>query len=267
MRRIMLIAVAVVTGAAALLVTPQTAGAWGRQVNRVKTAAEDGHAQTGMGPGWVMLSYKANGPMVGYLFAPGFTFADGTRKSASDHMDIRDTGNASAGNTEGITRWPWGFAAGRFDGCAYAYGTRKFAVSRAGFQTSRCADGPHVRGSAKPGGPPDALRWWHSERVFCRATGVDPLCSPYGVWSANKGGGLKVTSTTRACKVWANIGSSAVYGGGGAQQSGLLGTVPNDAQVDVRYVISTRHWVMAKWHDHRLAGGIAWAFFPRSCLR
>ena len=197
-------------------------------MNRVKTAQEDPHAQTGMGPGWVTLSYKANGPMVGYLFAAGFTFADGSRATASDHMDIRDTGDASAGNTEGITRWPWGYAAGHFDGCAYAYGTRKFAVSRAGFQTSQCAGGPSVQGSYKPGGPPDALRWWHHETVFCTDQAHDPLCSRYGVWSTHKGGGLKVAHVTKQgdCRVWANIGSSAVYGHGGAQQTGPLGTVP-----------------------------------------
>ena len=58
------------------LTAPSPAAAWGYGVNRVQTAAEDSWAQTGMGPGWVLLSYKANGPMVGYLFARDFVFAD-----------------------------------------------------------------------------------------------------------------------------------------------------------------------------------------------
>jgi hypothetical protein len=264
MRRILgVLAVAALVVAAGT----QSAQAWGYSVNRVKTAAEDPHAQTGMGPGWVLLSYKANGPMVGYLFAQGFQFADGVVKSSFDHMDIRDTGDASAGNTEGITRWPWGYAGGSFDGCAYAYGTRKFAIHRSGFMSDSCAGGPNVVGSSHPGGnPPDVLRWWHSERVFCTDTAADALCSPFGVWSENKGGGLKVTTAVAACPAYGNIGAAAAYGSGTAVPKHPLGTVPAGSQVDVRYVAKSRQWVMAKWHGNRLAGGIAWAFLPRACL-
>src|SRR5919112_237355 len=98
---------------------PELGARAGSSAARVTTAAEDSWAQVGMGLGWVLLSYKANGPMVVYLFARDFVFANGVVKSSFDHMDIRDTGDASAGNTEGITRWPWGFAGGSFDGCAY----------------------------------------------------------------------------------------------------------------------------------------------------
>ncbi|MEH1098286.1 hypothetical protein V6V16_03775 [Micromonospora sp. CPCC 205561] len=248
------------------VLAPTSAHAWGYGVNRVQTAAEDGHAQTGMGPGWVLLSYKANGPMVGYLFARDFVFADGTVKTSFDHMDIRDTGDGSAGNSEGITRWPWGHAAGSFDGCAYAYGTSKFAIERTGFMTNSCANGPSVVGSSKADGSPDSLRWWHSEAVFCTASGTDPLCSPYGVWSENKGGGLKVTRSTTPCPVYGNIGAAAAYGSSNATPTHLLGTVPAGAQVDVRYVTKSRQYVMAKWNGQRLAGGIAWGFFPRGCL-
>lgn len=242
------------------------AGAWSYGVNHVQSAAEDSHAQTGMGPGWVMVSYKANGPMVGYLFGQDFTFADGSVKPGPDHMDIRDTGDATAGNTEGIDRWPWGYAGGSFDGCAYAYGTSKFAFDHDGFSSTSCAGGPNVVGSSHDDGTPDQLRWWHSEEVFCTDTAADPLCSPYGVWSENKGGGLKVTSTTAPCTGYGNIGAAAAYGSGAAVPVQALGTVPAGQQIDIRYVAKSDQWVMAKWHGQRLAGGIAWAFFPRGCL-
>ncbi|MGW4293691.1 hypothetical protein ACWEH1_11645 [Micromonospora chersina] len=248
------------------LTAPSPAAAWGYGVNRVQTAAEDSWAQTGMGPGWVLLSYKANGPMVGYLFARDFVFADGVVKSSFDHMDIRDTGDASAGNTEGITRWPWGYAGGSFDGCAYAYGTRKFAIERTGFMSSSCAGGPTVVGSSNADGSPDQLRWWHSEQVFCTANGVDPLCSPYGVWSENKGGGLKTTTARTTCGALGNIGAAAAYGSGPAVAVHPLGTAPAGAQIDIRYVTRDRQWIMAKWHGNRFAAGIAWAFLPRSCV-
>ena len=239
------------------------AGAWGYSVNEVQTAAEDPYAETGMGPGWVLLSYKANGPMVGYLFAGGFTFADGTVKPGPDHMDIRGTGDSPAGSAT-ISRWPWGFSGGSFDGCAYAYGTRKFKITRTGFSSSSCANGPTVLGSSNSDGSYDTLRWWHSENVFCK-TG-DPLCSPYGVWSENKGGGLRATTTVAACPAYGNIGSAAAYGAGAARPTHLLGTAPAGVRIDVRYVTRDRSYVMAKWNGQRFAGGIAWAFFPRACL-
>jgi hypothetical protein len=86
------------------------------------------------------------------------------------------------------------------------------------------------------------------------------------VWSENKGGGLKVTSTATACTVYANIGAAAAYGSGVPVPRHVLGTVPAGQQVDVRYVTKDRQYAMAKWHGQRLAGGIAWGFFPRGCL-
>lgn len=266
-RRVLWVAAGLAALGAVALGPSLPVGAWGHGANRVQTAAEDAHAQTGMGPGWVLLSYKANGPMVGYLFARDFRFADGTVKTSFDHMDIRDTGDASAGNTEGITRWPWGYAGGSFDGCAYAYGTSKFAIERSGFSSGGCANGPTVVGSSHADGTtPDMLRWWHSERVFCTATAVDPLCSPFGVWSVNKGGGLKVATARVDCPAFGNIGAAAAYGSGAAVPRHRLGTAPAGAQLDIRYVTRDRQWIMAKWNGHRLVGGIAWAFFPRSCV-
>ena len=99
-----------------------------------------------------------------------------------------------------------GYASGSFAGCAYAYGASKFAIERTGFMSGSCVGGPNVVGSSKADGSPDSLRWWHSEQVFCTASDVDALCSPYGVWSENKGGGLKVTVSTTACTVYGNIG-------------------------------------------------------------
>ena len=83
-----------------LMLVPSTASAWSYGVNEVQSATADSHAETGMGPGWVMLTYKANGPMVGYLFGPDFVYGDGTVKPGPDHMDIRDTGDGSAGNAD-----------------------------------------------------------------------------------------------------------------------------------------------------------------------
>jgi hypothetical protein len=254
--------VALAAGLTAAAAAP--AGAWGYSVNEVKTAAEDSYAETGMGPGWVLLSYKANGPMVGYVFAGGFQFANGTVKPGPDHMDIRGTGDSSAGSTT-ISRWPWGYSGGSFDGCAYAYGTRKFKITRSGFMSTRCANGPTVRGSSNADGSPDALPWWHSEAVFCTDT-ADSLCSPFGVWSENKGGGLKVTSAVADCPAYGNIGSAAAYGSGAATPTHQLGVAPRGARIDVRYVTKSRSYAMAKWNGNRFAGGTAWAFLPRSCL-
>lgn len=138
-RPALIAAIAAALAGLLMALTPHPAEAWGYGVNRIQSAAEDSHAQTGMGPGWVLLSYKANGPMVGYLFGQDFAFADGSVKPGPDHMDIRDTGDATAGNTEGIDRWPWGYAGGSFDGCAYAYGTSKFAFEHGGFTSGSCA--------------------------------------------------------------------------------------------------------------------------------
>ncbi|WP_157985155.1 hypothetical protein [Lentzea terrae] len=243
-----------------------TATAWSNGVNRVETAAEDSHAQVGLGPGWVLLSYKANGPMIGYLFADGFKFADGSVKRGSDHMDIRDVGRGGAGHVGDISRWPWGYAGGEVDGCAYAYGTTKFAAVRPGFSSDRCANGPQVKGSSHSDGTIDRLRWWHSEKVFCRESTVDQLCSPYGVWSANKGGAMKEATTAAACPGYGNISAAAAYGTAPAKPKHLLATVPAGETIDVRYETKDRQWVMAKWRGHELAGGTRWAFMPRSCV-
>jgi hypothetical protein len=123
-----------------------------------------------------------------------------------------------------------------------------------------------VAGSSKPDGSPDTLRWWHSERVFCTSNAIDPLCSPWGVWSENKGGGLKVTSARTDCAAYGNIGAAAAYGSGAAVPVHPLGTAPAGVRIDVRYVTKDRQWVMAKWNGNRFAAGIAWAFLPRDCV-
>lgn len=254
----------------------QEAGAAGVGVNAVKTA-HDQHAQVGMGPGWVLLSYKANGPMVGYLFAKGFTFADGTKATGSDRIDVRGIADGAT-NEQGLHVWPWGYADGAFDGCAYVYGTRKLDLIRPGHSSEHCANGPSYRGWSTRPGTPDKLSWWHSEHVFCY-TGdrgrTDSLCNKYGVWSENKGGALGQTTPRSDCRVYANIGADAVYGSTApAQPRGLLAVVPTHdpvsgapTTIDVRYVTKDRQWVMAKWRGHPLTrGNIAWGFFPRTCL-
>ncbi|TWP50586.1 hypothetical protein FKR81_20690 [Lentzea tibetensis] len=257
---------AISVGVALALTTTGTAEAWSTGVNRVQTAQEDSAAGVGYGPGWVLLSYKANGPMVGYAFAKGFQFANGTTKQVPDHMDIRGTGNSRAGSPD-IDRWPWGYSGGSFRGCAYAYGTAKFASVRKGFATKRCVDGPKIVGSSNADGSPDALRYWVDEKkTFCTDPKANPLCSPWGVWSENKGGGLKVTRTTADCAAYGDIGATAVYRNGPAVRSHLLGTVPANQQIDVRYVTKNGEWIMGKWHGNALAGGIRWAFFSRSCV-
>jgi hypothetical protein len=255
-RAVVLLAAAGLTG----LGTASPASAWSYGLNRVQTAAEDASASTGYGPGWVGLSYKSNGPIVGYLFAQGFTFTDATAKPGFDHMDIRDTKDYTGGHPT-ITRWPWGLAHGGFDGCAYAYGTSKFAIQRATFSSDRCAGGPHVGSDGT---------WWHSETVFCTDQAADPLCSPAGVWSEGKppgNPGLKPI-TSHGCTGYGNVGATAAYGGGAStvRLADPLGFVPAGQAMDLRYVLKNRQWVMAKWRAGNLAAGTEWAFFPRSCV-
>lgn len=236
------------------------AHAWTRGLNRVQTAQADHSAATGYGPGWVAISYKTNGPAVGYLFAAGFRFADGTVKRGSDRLDIRGTRDYKGGHPT-ITRWPWGYAYGSFKGCAYAYGTAKFAKVRKRHATGRCAKGPRQ-------GPGN--NWWHGERAFCTAHRVDKLCSPAGVWSTGKPKHHHGTKPARSlgCTVYGNIGASGVFGRGPSTPRDPVGHVsPTSGKViNVRYVTKDRRYVLAKWRGHRFAGGIRWAFFPRGCL-
>lgn len=244
---------------ATLAVIPSPAHAYGIGFNRVKTATEDGHAVTGHGPGWVGLSYKTNGPIVGYLFASGFQFANGTVKSSFDHMDIRGT-RVFNGRHPTINRWPWGYAHGSFDGCAFAYGARKFELVRTSFSSPSCANGP----SAGPRGT-----WWHSETVFCTANSVDSLCSPVGVWAKRKPPGNTIGPkpvTSAGCNAYGNIGADGAYGSGPPIPTHPLGFVPAGESMALRYVTRDRQWVMAMWGASPFAGGIRWAFFPRSCV-
>lgn len=241
-----------------------SAGAWGYGLNRVQTAAEDSSAATGYGPGWVGLSYKRNGPIVGYLFARDFRFADGAVKGSADRMDIRGTKDGAAGHPK-IKRWPWGYAHGAFNGCAYGYGTSKFAIERSSFSSDKCAAGPH----AGPKG-----NWWHSERVFCTDHKTDPLCSPVGVWSKGKPAGnggpktviSKDTGGGKGCPAYGNIGASAAYGSGAPVVRHPLGYISPGQKMALRYVTKDRQYVMAKWNSGNLTAGIEWAFFPRSCV-
>jgi hypothetical protein len=252
---LVLTVLATVTG---LVVAAAPVSAWTRGVNRVKSAAKNSSVGTGYGRGAVGLSYKSNGPIVGYLFAGGFRFADGSIKGGSDRVDIRGTRDYKGGHPR-ITRWPWGFAYGSFGGCAYAYGTFKFAKVRERHSTRRCANGPR-------GGPHH--NWWHSERIFCTAHRTDPLCSPAGVWSTGKLKGHRGTrkARSRGCTVYGNVGAAAVYGAGAPAPRHPLGTVPANQRISVRYVTKNRAYAMARWRGHRLQGGLVWAFFPRGCL-
>jgi hypothetical protein len=260
-----------------------SAHAAGRGAYRVETGSEDRHDQIGMGPGWLMLTYKANGPMVGYLFADGFVFADGQRAGSANRFDLRGNAPGEAGYEPGpggtqtmINSWPWGYAAGDFNGCAYLYGGLRIKRVGADFLSGQCRRGPTVTGSSKAGGEPDALRWWHSEAVFCAVNAADPLCSKDGVWSANKGWpagtpanqrGFKHTTTAGSCPVFANIGARAVYGGapGTAAPHGLLGTIDPGVEVDLRYVTKSG-WALVKREGAPFVNGIKWGFVDRGCL-
>ena len=241
-----------------LLVMPASAQAWSYGFNRVQTAAEDSAASTGYGPGWVGLSYKSNGPIVGYLFAKDFRFSNGTVKTAFDHMDIRGTRDYTGGHPT-ITRWPWGYGHGSFGCCAYAYGTSKFAIVRSSYSSASCAGGP--------GAGPDGT-WWHSETVFCTARATDALCSPAGVWSEGKPTGNTGPKpvVSKGCYAYGNIGAACAYGSGTPAPAHLLGYMPTGQSMGLRYVTRNRQWVMAMWNGGSLTAGIRWAFYPRSCV-
>ncbi|HZM81696.1 MAG TPA: hypothetical protein VFC19_38745 [Candidatus Limnocylindrales bacterium] len=243
---------------ASLILLPAAANAWSYGFNRVQTAAEDSAAATGYGPGWVGLSYKTNGPIVGYLFARDFRFGDGTVKTAFDHMDIRGTKDYAGGHPT-ITRWPWGYAHGSFGGCAYGYGTSKFAIVRSSFSSASCAGGPNA-------GPDGS--WWHNETIFCTANSTDYLCSPVGVWAENKppGNPGPKPATSRGCYAYGNIGATGAYSSGTPAPTHLLGYVPAGHSLNLRYVARNRQWVMAMWNSGTFVGGIRWGFFPRSCV-
>ena len=246
-----------------------TAWGWDYGSNRVQTSSEDSAACTGYGPGWVGLSYKVNGPVVGYLFGEGFQFSDGTTKTSADHMDIRSTANTTVSyestsccsNPQDITRWPSGYAQGGFGGCAYAYGTSKFAMV-GDYSSSSCASGPSVTPESCSGSDP----WWHSESIFCTDNGTDPLCSPEGVWSTCQTGEGPLTVYSLGCQAYGNIGAAGAYGSGSPVPQHRLGDVPYGEKMDLRYVTKDRQYVMAKWHSGNLTSCIEWAFFPRSCV-
>jgi hypothetical protein len=244
------------------VISISAAWGWDYGLNRVQSSSEDPAAETGYGPGWVGLTYKPNGPIVGYLFAEGFQFSDGSIKTSFDHMDIRGTTDVETEHPT-IDRWPWGYAHGSFQGCAYGYGTSKFAMV-GDYSSSSCASGPSVSGdcSADP--------WWHSENVFCTDNGSDPVCSPVGVWSECKTCDYGVCSTltvySLGCQAYGNIGAAAAYGSGSPVPTHPLGSVPSGEIMDLRYVTKDRQYVMAKWHSGELISGIEWAFFPRSCV-
>ena len=159
-----------------------------------------------------------------------------------------------------LERVSWSVAETGAHLCAYAYGTSKFALVRRDFSSASCADGPN----AGSGGT-----WWHSEEVFCTANGIDPVCSPDGVWSDGKPPGNPGPKpvTSRGCNAYGNIGARAAYGSGSAVPVHPLGFVPAGQGMALRYVTRNRLWVMAKWNSGSLTAGIEWAFFPRSCIR
>ncbi len=240
-------ALALVVGAAlfALVLPAQPASAWSYGFNRVQSASEDGSSGTGYGPGWVALSYQADDPVIGYLFASGVAGEPGY-----DHMDIHGLVEFSNGE-----RYPWGYAYGNFGGCAYAYGTVKFAIEDRNNHSGEC--------QSRPG---------HTSAVFCYDHAADYLCNNRNIPGHSDTPQVGVMSppypvTSKGCTGYGNLGAAAVSGSAtpGTPRN-LLGTVPAGQPMDLRYVTKSRQYVMAKWHDHTLANGTHWAFFPRSCI-
>ncbi len=220
------------------------AGGTGRNV--VKSSSSDPVGNAGYGPGWVLLSHKPNCPGVGYLFD-------------RDEMDILSAYRGDLGYTQKpkITRWPWGYAKGHFNGCASAYGMRKF--DRKGKASSSCPT-PPTRGHHCDDG------------IFCTDNRADSLCAKDGVWGIEdkpSDDSLKngKDAYSLECPAYANIGAAGAYSTGLAVPADYLGTVPFGDKLDVRYVTRSREWVWGKRKNGSIfPKKIAWAFFPRWCV-
>jgi hypothetical protein len=230
-----------------LAVPASSSAAWGIGTNDVLSNTSENSAATGYGPGWVALTFKENFPIVGYLFGTG-TLA----RTKADQMDIRGTSGGNFGHAT-ITQWPWGYAAGSFGGCAYAYGTLKFVRTSTSFMSASCATQP-IRPTT----------------VFCTDTAADPLCSARGVWGDAEGTPDGRSAWSKGCPAFANIGANGVFSTGAATPADYLGSVPVGQHLDLRYVTKSKEWVMAKWTGHPFvpehATNIVWAFLPRNCV-
>ncbi|MGA8116247.1 MAG: hypothetical protein WCA46_21525 [Actinocatenispora sp.] len=237
--------VALVAALATVLAPATPASAWSYGFNRVQSASEDASTGTGYGPGWVTLSYQPDDPVIGYLFAAGTAGEGGT-----DHMDIHGLVSFSNGET-----YPWGYAYGNFKGCAYAYGTQKFAIEDRTNHSGECG--------SRPG---------HTSAIFCADHARDYLCNNRNIPGHSDTPQVGVMSplypvTSNGCTGYGNLGNAAFTGSGASgTPTNYLGTVPAGNQLDLRYVTKDDKWVMAKWHDHTLASGTHWAFFPRTCV-
>jgi hypothetical protein len=221
------------------------AGAWSYGFNRVQSPAEDSSTGVGYGPGWVALSYQPDDPVIGYLFAAGVAGEGGT-----DHMDIHGIVNFTNGES-----YPWGWAYGNFDGCAYAYGTTKFAIEDRTNHSGSCTSAPG-----------------HTSAVFCYDHARDYLCNNRNIPGHSSTPQVGVMDplypvTSNGCTGYGNLGAVAFDGSGASGTArNQLGTVPPGGQLDLRYVTKDDKWIMAKWHGQTLANGTSWAFFPRTCI-
>ncbi len=236
-----------VTGLALLAfgLPTKSADAWSYGFNRVQSPSEDSSTGVGYGPGWVALSYEPDDPVIGYLFAAGVAGEGGT-----DHMDIHGVVDYSNGE-----RYPWGYAYGNFGGCAYAYGTVKFAIEDRNNHSGEC--------QSRPG---------HTSAIFCNDHAADYLCNNRNIPGHSDTPQTGVMDplypvTSQGCTGYGNLGYGALNGSSSpGTPTNVLGTVPAGGQMDLRYVTKSRQYVMAKWHGHTLANGTSWAFFPRSCI-
>lgn len=171
------------------------------------------------------------------------------RKTNPDHMRINDTRDSAYGynDTPAITRWPWGFAHGAYQGCTFAYGTSKFELVNG--VSSLCPGSP---------APP-------SERcdtsAFCTDQQSDPFCSPRGVWGSKDGEPNGKNAYALGCEVFANIGHAGVFSNA-PSPAHSLGFVPAGALLDIRYVTKDRQFAWGKWTGHRFVNDICLGVLP-----
>jgi len=274
MPRPLLLALSV--AAVVLAVAPDWASARQRGEHQVRfDATFPSGNDAGYGHTWVGLSYKADGPIIGYLFHDKFSGPQRT-----DRMDItgfikhRGPRKMPVGSVHA-----YGFARGAFQGCAWAYGTHKFAYRRRG-TTSRCDDVPS-RAEYK------SLQ----DEILCTDRG-DPLCQD-GVQDGQQedkyaesshvptGAGvmfplMPAITVGENCKSYANVGAKAFTrkGPSPTRPQDVLGEVAAGANVLVRYTTKDRRFVLVNPTPPDSAGGpnikfprgIDWAFVPRECV-
>ncbi|GIF25229.1 hypothetical protein Ate02nite_79590 [Paractinoplanes tereljensis] len=234
----------------------------------------------GFGINWIGISYKANGPHVGYLF-PG------------DHFDV-EVFRPNTGKNAAVDRWPYGYAGGGFGGCAFAYGTRHLAAKKTTRAKGRC---PKLPIKTSSGGKRFTSNKYAEDRdLFCTDHARDPLCTPAGTWfkdrkdskaceSSPKSASCRASQIRRGdrevhatvstkCTAFANIGAEAIYRAGRARPTPAtgVGTVGAGTKVNVRYVTKSRidAYVLVNPPDKVVITlgrpVIRWVFVKRDCL-